>query len=256
MKSLGKLLIASSLFVPSALLGINIAPVHAFTFSIDYDCSTGGSGFCTLDDLITNGGSISFDEDSDGTFDKVFDNWSLSDTLIPPNLDLSAIQISGFEAGSLAAGLSYVDTGNVLSASGIGVTTVTVPFSYSLSTFNGRGVVKNDLALTDASTTNLGLATVTEVVYESTPSGTSFIGDKTVAEGMMVVPTASLSFSPQQQLVIDTTITLNTFNNTSAASITEFNQVFSQIRVPEPTSIVSFLALGTAGFLAKRRASL
>ena len=213
MKNPGKLLIGASLFTSSVLLGIHISPAQAFTFSIDYNCSTGISGFCTLDDLITNNGSISFDEDSDGVFDKVFDNWVLSDTLVPPDLDLSAIQISGFEAGSLAAGLRYVDTGNVLSASGIGVTTVTVPFSYNLSTFNGLGIVKNDLALTDASFTNLGLATVTEVVYESTPSGTSFIGDKTVAEGMMMVPTSTLSFSPQQQLVIDTTIALNTFTS-------------------------------------------
>ncbi|MCZ8066286.1 MAG: PEP-CTERM sorting domain-containing protein [Microcystis sp.] len=219
--------ITSGVATLTVLTGLSIA-ISPSQANVITNCSGGN---CTLSKLIVPNTFIQVG-------DKRFDSWGISQN--PNNVNLDNIMIDGIFQDTNAPGLQFMVNGNALHVQG---GNIVFDFDFKVTSL-GEKIKDNTLTLNGYSTTGDSLIDISELVGSSQGLGdikrkgvTAFGGDtenKTVTE----------EFDPVQSLWVRKKITMSAIGG-GEASLTKFQQRFSQ--VPEPTSILSLLALGTLG---------
>ena len=215
----------------AALLGLATAPAQAAT--VNYIGCGAGATFCTLPQLFA-GGSITVDEDMDGTIDKTFDKWMKTGTWAPP----SGLQVTAFGA-PLLAGLDFTTTDGW-----------TTPPSFT-----------NQFLFNITTASNLELKPTFKIdLLTSNASGTSIVsvsGNSAMVmnPGGPLTVNASFAGSPN---MVNLALMGSTFSfpplPPGTASIRNFQLTFTQrSRVPEPGTVVGLLAVGGLGLAMKRR---
>lgn len=214
----------------AAVLGLATAPAQAATVTY-IGCGTGAT-FCTLTQLF-GGGSITVDEDDDGTIDKTFDQWSKNGTWTPP----SGLQVTAFGA-PLSAGLDFTTTNGW-----------TTPAGFS-----------NQFVFNITTAPNLELnPTFTMSLLNYSASGTSVVSvsgnSAMVSSQLPTTVNASFAGSPG---MVNLTVMGTTYSfpplPQGTADIRKFQLTFGQrSRVPEPGTVVGLLAVGSLGLAMKRR---
>ena len=236
----------------SATLGFfaltSIAAMPAQALVITTDCI--GESSCTLQEL-NDGGTIQVG-------DKLFTDWDVMDAFrsfpfLPIPLDLDNIEVSGIFQDTNAPGLEFMSLNNELSIpSG---QNITLNFDF-LVTSSGEPIVDNELSLDDFAVFGgfSGDRAFIEIFEDvGTTKGDDDLAKKFVeyeAQSLIGVVRDkqfdSATFPPQESIWVRKNI--NMFSTVEAsASLTKFSQRFSQVSVPEPTSTLSLLALGTLG---------
>ena len=227
----------------AAVLGLATAPAQAAT--VNY-IGCANAAFCTLPELWA-GGSITVDEDGDGTIDKTFNNWMRTGVWTPP----STLLVTAFGGGPLSAGLTFTTTNGW---------TVTSPATQFSNSFLFDVVTPPSLALTNLklellrsnSTPSTVLGTFTGVTVQANTASVNNGG------GVNIPPTAppsSISVLSQSPSMINVSVAANVFGaSNGTANVREFRITFGQVsRVPEPGTVVGLLAVGGLGLAMKRR---
>ncbi|NCR24235.1 MAG: PEP-CTERM sorting domain-containing protein [Microcystis aeruginosa L111-01] len=214
----------------AAVLGLATAPVQAAT--VGYIGCANAPFFCTLTDLFA-GGSITVDEDDDGTIDKTFDQWSKNGTWTPP----TGLQVTAFGA-PLSAGIDFTTTDGWTTPDGFSnqfvfnITTapnlvLNSTFTMDLLNYNAIGTSVVSVSGNSAMVSSQGPVTV----------NASFAGSPGIVN--LTVMGSTYSFPPLPQ---------------GTANIRKFQLIFGQrSRVPEPGTVVGLLAVGSLGLAMKRR---
>ncbi|MBD2620802.1 PEP-CTERM sorting domain-containing protein [Microcystis flos-aquae FACHB-1344] len=254
---------AAALAVATAL-GLATAPAQAAAMVTYKGCTS--TSFCTLTELI-NGGSITVDEDGNGTIEKTFANWGNYDfmpsgagnTLSDPASNIRVSATGTYIPGvSGSATLNYtvvnnalklaptLPAGNALSWSAVvdftfDITSAEyVPITEQIDKLTGAAVVGPTSGVTSYASFNSttlvsdGTSMMTDTIPLSPPMTTSMIGNTLDLRARRIrIPAASA--------VVGT------------SEITSFSQTFTQVVIPEPGTVVGLLVVGGLGLAMKRK---
>jgi len=214
----------------AALLGLATAPAQAA--NVNYIGCGAGATFCTLPQLFA-GGSITVDEDMDGTIDKTFDQWSKNGTWTPP----TGLQVTAFGA-PLSAGLDFTTTNGWTTPAGF-----SNQFVFNITT--APNLVLNSTFTMDLLNYS---ASGTSVVSVSGNSG------MVSSQGPLTV-NASFAGSPG---MVNLTVMGSTYSfpplPQGTANIRRFQLTFGQrFAIPEPGTVVGLLVAGGLGLAMKRK---
>jgi len=248
---------SAAALVVAAGLGLATAPAQAALVTYTGCAST---SFCTLTELLA-GGSISVDEDGNGTIEKVFGNWTNYDFSKSPganpvtdpqnNLRVSATgtYIPGV-SGSATLNYTIVGGLNLAPPSGNTTWNAGVGFDFTVTSAKYVPIVKQMDALTGASVTGPTTGTPSSVSF----NGADISGNSTVTPGSPV--TDEMTLGPINTHTAMNNLTLlarRTTGVAGTASVTSFSQTFTQVVIPEPGTVVGVLAVGGLGLAMKRR---
>jgi len=247
----------------AASLLLAIAPAQAAIVTYT-GCSS--SSFCTLTELLA-GGSISVDEDGNGTIEKVFKDWknygfAKSPAAANPTTDpQSRIQVSA--TGSYIPGVSGSATLNynivggltIAPPSGANTWTAGFDFDYTLTSALNVPILSQMTAITKGS--------VTTPTTGLTQSAVSVDGAAitTVGGGTITVPPGSPATDMVSLGLVNTYSATNsvsllarrTTTQSGSASLTSFSQTYTQKVIPEPSSLVGLVVAGGLGLAMKRK---
>lgn len=238
----------------SATLGFfalgSIVNLPAQAIVIPVGCA--GESSCTLQELV-DGGTIQVG-------DKLFSEWDVIDAFrsfpfFPIPLDLNNIEVIGRFQDTNAPGLEFVSLEDELTIPP--GENLTLSFDF-LVTSLGEPIIDNELELLDFEAQGDITGTPPSSITIQEDVGTTKGGDDlaqksvfaTVFGGVDPPPPEIKTFEraifpPQQSVWVRKNISLSA-GPEGGASLNRFTQRFSQ-KVPEPTSSISFLALGILG---------
>jgi hypothetical protein len=228
----------------AALLGLATAPAQAA--NVNYIGCGASATFCTLPQLWA-GGSITVDEDEDGTIDKTFNNWMKTGMWTPP----STLQVTAFGGpGPLSAGLTFTTTNGwtVNSAA----TAFTNSFLFDVVTPPSLALTNLKLELLQSNSTASTVPfTFTGVTVQANTATVNNGGGATVPP---IVTSALSSLAPSPSM-INVSVASNVFGaSNGTANVREFQVTFGQrFTIPEPGTVVGLLAAGGLGLAMKRR---
>ena len=234
--------------IPSAfaalLLGLATAPAQAA--NVNYIGCGAGATFCTLPQLWA-GGSITVDEDEDGTIDKTFNNWMRTGMWTPP----STLRVTAFGGPGLSGGLTFTTTNGwtVNSAA----TAFSNSFLFDVVTPPSLALTKMTLELLQSSSTpnttpSFGFTGVSVTANTAMVSN----GGGGTVPPIITSPLASLSPSPSMINVNVSGTVFGTSNGT--ANVRQFQVTFGQrFTIPEPGTVVGLLVVGGLGLAMKRK---
>lgn len=251
--------------IPSAAVlavaaGVGLATAPAQAAMVVYNgCAS--TSFCTLTELLA-GGSITVDEDGNGTIEKTFDNWmnydfSKGPTVNPLTDPLDNIQVSAtgtyIPGVSGSATLNYTIVGgiNLEPPSGNANWTAGISFEFDVTSAGYVPMTGQIDAITGASVTGPTTGTLSNVAF----NGATLMGSNASATPSNP-ETDTMSFAPTNTLAIMNTLNLLARRTTSVpgtASVTTFSQTFIQAVIPEPGTVVGLLVVGGLGLAMKRR---
>jgi hypothetical protein len=232
-----------------ALTSITALPAQAIVIPIG--CV--GESSCTLQELV-DGGTIQVS-------DKLFTDWDVIDAsrsfpFLPIPLNLNNIEVIGRFQDTDAPGLEFRSLNNELSIPP--GQNLVLNFDF-LVTSLGEPMVDNELELVDfeaqGDITGAPPSIITIQENVGTTKGGDDLAQKSVSAtvfGGLNPPRPEIkafdraTFPPQQSVWVRKNISLSS-GPEGSASLNQFTQRFSQQRVPEPTSTLSLLALGTLG---------
>lgn len=248
----------------AAGLGLATAPAQAAAI-VTYNGCGAGATYCTLTQLLA-GGSITVDEDGNGTIEKTFANWGNYDfmpsgagnTLSDPASNIRVSATGTYIPGvSGSATLNYtvvnnalklaptLPVGNALSWSAV------VDFTFDITSAGYVPITEQIDKLTGAAVVGPTSGTTSYASFNNTTldsSGTSMMTD-----------TIALS-PPTTTLMVGNTLDLRARRVkipapviVGTSEITSFSQTFKQIVIPEPGTVVGLLVAGGLGLAMKRR---
>jgi hypothetical protein len=233
--------------------------------------AAGGAQAIPLSDLLA-GQSIT-------AGDKVFDEWRLiseiysdpSLTVDPSNIDVTALNDGGLDPGP---GLSFSVSNGALDVTGDGLYAfIDYMFGFRVTVTDPAFLIKdNSLHITNALVTNSGDNGVAIQEFVGTdPTLVEVPGDSSLPDlgvkyvefsyldptfggpGLIDNLTDSVSFDPQSQIWVSKDILVWASDTNETASLTGFEQRFSQVAsVPEPSTWLLMVA-GAAGLGLGRR---
>jgi len=233
--------------IPSAfaalLLGLATAPAQAAT--VNYINCGAGATFCTLPQLWA-GGSITVDEDMDGTIDKTFNNWMRTGMWTPP----STLQVTAFGGPGLSGGLTFTTTNGwtVNNAA----TAFTNSFLFDVVTPPSLALTNLKLELLQSNSTASTVPfTFTGVTVQANTATVNNGGGATVPP-IVTSPLSSLAPSPS---MINVSVAGNVFGaSNGTANVRQFQVTFGQrFTIPEPGTVVGLLVAGGLGLAMKRK---
>jgi hypothetical protein len=251
--------------IPSAAVlavaaGVGLATAPAQAAMVVYNgCAS--TSFCTLTELLA-GGSITVDEDGNGTIEKTFDNWmtydfSKSPTVNPLTDPLDNIQVSAtgtyIPGVSGSATLNYTIVGgiNLEPPSGNASWNANISFEFDVTSAGYVPMTGQIDAITGASVTGPTTGTLSNVAFN---------GATLMSSNASATPsnpeTDTMSFAPMNTLAIMNNLSLLARRTTTipgTASVTTFSQTFTQAVIPEPGTVVGLLVVGGLGLAMKRR---
>lgn len=248
---------SAAALVVAAGLGLATAPAQAALVTYTGCAST---SFCTLTELLA-GGSISVDEDGNGTIEKVFKDWTNYDFTKNPgsipvtdpqnNLRVSATgtYIPGV-SGSATLNYTIVGGLNLTPPSGNTTWNAGIGFDFTVTSAKYVPIVKQMDALTGASVTGPTTGVPSSVSF----NGAGISGNSTATPGSPVTDT--MTFPETNSYLSMNSLTLAARRTTTVsgtASVTSFSQTFTQVVIPEPGTVVGVLAVGGLGLAMKRR---
>jgi len=246
---------SAAALVVAAGLGLATAPAQAAL--VTYTGCASGS-FCTMTELLA-GGSISVDEDGNGTIEKVFKTWtdyvfsaSGPNNLLPDPKNNIRVSATGtyIPGVSGSATLNYTVVNNALNVAPTSANTTwfaNLNFKFTVTSAGYVPIMEQTDNLTGASVVGPSSGTVSSVSFNNTT--------KTSGTGSMMTDT-TLFNPPLNTLEVGNTLALqarrtNTIIGT--ANLTSFSQTFNQVVIPEPGTVVGVLAVGGLGLAMKRR---
>jgi hypothetical protein len=227
----------------AALLGLATAPAQAA--NVNYIGCGASATFCTLPQLWA-GGSITVDEDEDGTIDKTFNNWMKTGMWTPP----STLQVTAFGGpGPLSAGLTFTTTNGwtVNSAA----TAFSNSFLFDVVTPPSLALTKLKLELLQSSSTASTTGGFTGVTVSANTAVVSN-GGGNIVPPVITSPLASLAPSPS---MINVNVMGSYFApSNGSANVRKFQVTFGQrFTIPEPGTVVGLLVAGGLGLAMKRK---
>jgi len=248
---------SAAALVVAAGLGLATAPAQAAL--VTYTGCASGS-FCILAELLA-GGSISVDEDGNGTIEKVFKDWTNYDfnknpgsiPVTDPRKNLRVSATGTYIPGvSGSATLNYTIVGGINLAPPSGNTTwnTNVGFDFTVTSAGYVPIVKQMDALTGASVTGPTTGTRSSVAF----NGADISGTQTATPGSPA--TDEMTLGPINTYFAMNSLSLLARRTTGVAGtarVTSFSQTFSQVVIPEPGTVVGLLAVGGLGLAMKRR---
>jgi hypothetical protein len=248
---------AAALAVATAL-GLATAPAQAAPMVTYTNCAS--TLFCTLTELL-RGGSISVDEDGNGTIEKVFEDWTNYDFFKGPGANpltdpQGNIRVSA--TGTYIPGVSGSATLNYTVVGGINLTppsgnttwNATVAFDFTVTSAGYVPIMNQIDAITGGSVTGLTTGVQSSVGF----NGASIMGNQTATPSMPATDTMTLG--PTNTLAVMNNLSLQARRTTTlpgTASVTTFSQTFTQVVIPEPGTVVGLLVAGGLGLAMKRR---
>jgi len=225
----------------AALLGLATAPAQAA--NVNY-IGCANPAFCTLPELWA-GGSITVDEDMDGTIDKTFNNWMRTGMWTPP----STLRVTAFGGPGLSAGLTFTTTNGwtVNSAA----TAFTNSFLFDVVTPPSLTLTNLTLELLQSNSTASTTGGFTGVVVTANTAMVSN-GGGVIVPPIVTSPLSSLAPSPS---MININVSGTVFPpSNGTANVRQFRVTFGQrFTIPEPGTVVGLLAAGGLGLAMKRR---
>lgn len=249
--------------------GMSLATAPAKAFTVYYTGCAGGS-FCTMDELF-QGGTITVDEDSNGTIDKMFNSWEIvgSSTSFPSSLtppSASNIEVSAYDAGPLDVGLKYNILNNdfQIDNNNIGTQFLGLEYRFKVIPSAQFPLIGSTYSLTNATTSSGGSvpglgAVVIAGALTSLTNGSSVNGIVSQSSyGSLptdIVSPTALPLASKAGFLVDNNIAITTISSPTSkgtAKLKEFRQTFSQMQVPEPGTIVGLLAFGGLCLVMKR----
>jgi hypothetical protein len=243
----------------AALLGLATAPVQAAAMIEYFDGTSMVVGPITLTNLFNSGAYIKIDEDGDGTFDKLFDQWinGKNGMNIIPSMVSDDVTVTGF-GSTLSAGLQY-DAGPAAFSQNF-----SADFGYTLTVLPPKLLLSGAKLELTSSTATGGVVNLVQITGGFTapvvPAGGTGVYDSNIPNLQPAVLTSSVVFTPA---VLSTSV--SSMLNGSAvgipalglpegtSKISQFKQTFTQIAIPEPGTVVGLLAAGGLGLAMKRR---
>jgi hypothetical protein len=226
----------NTLTVFAILAGLGILASQAQATVITNGCAATNQ-FCNLSELF-GGASIQVG-------DKLFNNFSIFRQDGTKVVNFRNVQVIGIFQDTNAPGLEFISLNNELTAPNGG--DIDFVFDFKVTTL-GEPIVDNELILpVNGFNTQLpGTVEILEGLFDS-PSGNAF-ALKRVRSATDILPPnleARVEFEPRTMLFIRKTVRVDAREG-GIAELSRFQQRFSQ-QTPEPTSILSLLALGTLG---------
>ncbi len=219
-----------------------------------------GATYCTLTQLLA-GGSITVDEDGNGTIEKTFANWDNynfgksgpSNNLPDPQGNIRVSATGTYIPGvSGSATLNYTIVGGLNLAPPTGNATwgASVDFEFDVTSAGYVPMMDQIDSITGASVTGPTTA----------PSGVTFnsasiSGNQTATPGSPATGTTSL-MGPINTYTAMNSLSLQARRTTTlsgTANVTTFSQTFTQVVIPEPGTVVGLLVAGGLGLAMKRR---
>lgn len=248
---------SAAALVVAAGLGLATAPAQAALVTYTNCAST---SFCTMTELLA-GGSISVDEDGNGTIEKVFKDWTNYDFTKNPGANPVAdpqanIRVSAtgtyIPGVSGSATLNYTIVGglNIAPPSGTANWGANIVFDFTVTSAGYVPMVKRMDALTGASVTSPITGAPSSVVF----NGADITGNSTATPGSPATDT--MTFPETNSYLAMNSLSLlarRTPTVAGTASVTSFSQTFTQVVIPEPGTVVGLLAVGGLGLAMKRR---
>jgi len=251
---------SAAVLAVAAGLGLATAPAQAAAI-VTYNGCGAGATYCTLTQLLA-GGSITVDEDGNGTIEKTFASWmnydfSKSPMANPLTDPLNNIQVSAtgtyIPGVSGSATLNYTIVGgiNLAPPSGNANWTAGISFEFDVTSAGYVPMTRQIDAITGASVTGPTTGTLSNVAF----NGATLMGSNASATPSNP-ETDTMSFAPTNTLAIMNNLSLLARRTTAipgTASVTTFSQTFTQVVIPEPGTVVGLLAVGGLGLAMKRR---
>lgn len=252
---------SAAVLAVAAGVGLATAPAQAAAVVTYTGCGVGAT-YCTLTQLLA-GGSITVDEDGNGTIEKTFGNWKNYDfgrtgpgnPFTDPQNNIRVSATGTYIPGvSGSATLNYNVVGGINLAPPSGSVTWAAGISFEFDVTSAVGYVpmtEQIDAITGASVTGPTTGSQSNVTF----NGAVLMGSNASATPSSPV-TDPMSFAPTNQLMVMNNLSLLARRTTSVAgtaSVTSFSQTFKQIVIPEPGTVVGLLAVGGLGLAMKRR---
>jgi hypothetical protein len=242
----------------AALLGLATAPVQAAAMIEYFDGTSVVGGPITLTNLFNSGAYIKIDEDGDGTFDKLFEQWinGKNGMNIIPSMVSDDVTVTGF-GSTLSAGLQY-DAGPAAFSQNF-----SADFGYTLTVLPTTLLLGGAKLELTSSTATGGVFNLVQITGGFTApvvpaAGTGVYNSNGLSP--LAILTSSVVFTPA---VLSTSVS-NMLNGSAVgipalglpegtSKISQFKQTFTQIAIPEPGTVVGLLAAGGLGLAMKRR---
>jgi len=253
-----KYIIPTATALLASALALATAPARAAIVTYTNCAST---SFCTLTELL-GGGSITVDEDGNGTIEKTFSNWTNYDFFKNPGANpltdpQGKIQVSAtgtyIPGVSGSATLNYTIVGggiNLVPPSGNTTWNSGVGFDFTVTSAGYVPIMNQIDAITNGSVTGPTTGTPSSVSF----NGALIMGNKTVTPSTPATDTMTLG--PTNTLAVMNNLSLLARRTTSVpgtARVTSFSQTFTQVVIPEPGTVVGLLVVGGLGLAMKRR---
>jgi len=252
-----KYIIPTATALLATALGLATAPARAAIVTYTGCAST---SFCTLTELL-GGGSITVDEDGNGTIEKTFSNWKNYEFFKSPGANpltdpQGEIQVSAtgtyVPGGSGSATLNYTIAGGINLAPLVGNTTwnSSLAFDFTVTSAGYVPMMNQIDAITNGSVTGPTTGVPSSVAF----NGASIMGNQTVTPSTPATDTMTLG--PTNTLAVMNNLSLlarRTIFGPGTASITSFSQTFTQVVIPEPGTVAGLLVVGGLGLAMKRR---
>jgi len=250
---------SAAALVVAAGLGLATAPAQAAAIVTYNGCAN--TSFCTLTELL-GGGSITVDENGDGTIEKTFKDWT-NYTFVPTgtgnnladpegNIQVSATgtYIPGV-SGSTTLNYTVVNNALLLAPplpTGSAVSWgALVEFEFDITSAQYVPIIEQKDVLTGASVVGPTSGTTSYASFNNTTLDSS--GTSMTTDTMVIAP-------PVTTLMVANTLDLRARRTNmvaGTANITSFSQTFTQVVIPEPGTVAGLLVVGGLGLAMKRR---